>query len=72
MYLKLIVNEFGGGYCAYTEELPGAISEGDTLDEARTNLRDAIHVLTRDLPAVARSQTSGQRVIREQISVPFA
>jgi len=30
------------------EELPGAISEGDTLDEARKNLRDAIALL---LPA---------------------
>jgi predicted RNase H-like HicB family nuclease len=35
----------GGGYVAYTEELPGAISEGDTLDEARENLRDAIEQL---------------------------
>ena len=35
----------GGGYNAYTEELPGAISEGETLDEARTNLRDAVKVL---------------------------
>ena len=35
----------GGGYTAYTEELPGAISEGETLDEARTNLRDAVKVL---------------------------
>ena len=35
----------GGGYVAYTEELPGAISEGDTLDEARDNLRDAVQVL---------------------------
>jgi predicted RNase H-like HicB family nuclease len=32
----------GGGYTAYTEELPGAISEGDTLEAARENLRDAI------------------------------
>jgi predicted RNase H-like HicB family nuclease len=35
----------GGGYVAYTEELPGAISEGDTLEEARENLRDAISLL---------------------------
>jgi predicted RNase H-like HicB family nuclease len=35
----------GGGYVAYTEELPGAITEGDTLEEARENLRDAIEVL---------------------------
>jgi len=35
----------GGGYTAYTEELPGAISEGDTLEEARENLRDAVGTL---------------------------
>jgi len=35
----------GGGYVAYAEELPCAISEGDTLEEARQNLRDAIHLL---------------------------
>ncbi len=35
----------GGGYVAYAEELPGAISEGDTLEEARENLRDAIAML---------------------------
>jgi predicted RNase H-like HicB family nuclease len=36
----------GGGYVAYAEELPGAISEGDTLEEARENLLDAILLLT--------------------------
>ncbi len=35
----------GGGYVAYAEELPGVISEGDTLEEARDNLRDAIELL---------------------------
>ena len=35
----------GGGYVAYTEELPGAITEGDSLEEARENLRDAIGIL---------------------------
>jgi len=35
----------GGGYLAYTQELPGAISEGDTLEEARANLADAVDIL---------------------------
>ena len=41
----------GGGYVAYAQELPQAISEGDTLEEARENLRDAIALLleTNDL-----------------------
>jgi len=34
----------GEGYVAPAEELPGAISEGDTLEEAGENLRDAIAV----------------------------
>ena len=35
----------GGGYVAYTEELPGAITEGATLCKARQNLRDALELL---------------------------
>lgn len=35
----------GGGYVAYCEEMPGAITEGDTLDEARENLLDAVREL---------------------------
>jgi predicted RNase H-like HicB family nuclease len=31
-----------GGYSVYVPELPGCISEGDTLDEARRNIREAI------------------------------
>ena len=48
----------GGGYVAYTEELPGAISEGDTIEEARENLRDAIATLlaaNRERQTFARS-----------------
>ena len=35
----------GGGYIAYIVNLPGAISEGDTLEEARENLSDAVAIL---------------------------
>lgn len=31
-----------GGYVAFVEELPGANTQGSTLEEARENLRDAI------------------------------
>ncbi|MCA9208659.1 MAG: type II toxin-antitoxin system HicB family antitoxin [Planctomycetales bacterium] len=33
-----------GGYTAYVPSLPGCISEGDTLDEARENIREAIEL----------------------------
>ena len=30
------------GYIGYVEELPGANTQGDTLEEARENLKEAI------------------------------
>jgi predicted RNase H-like HicB family nuclease len=35
----------GGDYVAYVEELPGAITQGDTLEETRGNLCDAVEQL---------------------------
>lgn len=35
----------GGGCVAYVEELPGAITEGETIEEARENLQDAVNEL---------------------------
>jgi predicted RNase H-like HicB family nuclease len=33
-----------GGYTAHVPALPGCISEGDTLEEARRNIRAAIEL----------------------------
>ena len=33
-----------GGYTAFVPALPGCISEGDTLEEARQNIREAIEL----------------------------
>jgi predicted RNase H-like HicB family nuclease len=30
------------GYVAFVEELPGANTQGDTLEEARVNLKEAV------------------------------
>ena len=62
----------GGGYTAYTEELPGAISEGDTLEEARENLRDAVRVLLEANRELSRSPRPGQKIAREKITVSVA
>lgn len=62
----------GGGYTAYAEELPGAISEGDTLEEARNNLRDAIGMLLEANRELAGKSHRGKKVAREKITVPVA
>jgi predicted RNase H-like HicB family nuclease len=62
----------GGGYLAYAEELPGAISEGDTLEEARDNLRDAIALLLEANRELTGERSPGKKVTREKIKVSVA
>jgi predicted RNase H-like HicB family nuclease len=60
----------GGGYAAYVEELPGANTQGETLEEARENLRDAITELLEARRALLGEQAMGHNIIREKITVP--
>lgn len=59
----------GGGYHAYVEELPGAITQGSTLDEARENLQDAVRTLLDANRALAEETRAGKDVIRESLAV---
>jgi len=49
-----------GGYVAYVPALPGCISEGETLEEAKKNLLDALRgyllVANRHSLAIARKK----------------
>ena len=44
------------GYIAFVEELPGANTQGDTLDEARENLREAVELVLRQTASSLRSR----------------
>ncbi len=45
MHLKIVFEPADeGGYTATVPALPGCISEGDSLDEARKNIREAIEL----------------------------
>ena len=55
-----------GGYTCWVEEIPAAISEGETLDEAETNLMDALRLVLecqRELSDQTRSQQSVKRAL---------
>ena len=42
MRIKVILEPSEEGYTVYVPSLPGCISEGDTFEEALTNIREAI------------------------------
>jgi predicted RNase H-like HicB family nuclease len=67
-----VSKEEGGGYVAYVEELPGAITQGETLEEARQNLRDAVELLLEANRALAKESQTGHKVIHEPIAVSLA
>ena len=56
-----------GGYVAFVEELPGANTQGETLDEARANLREAVELVLEANRALTEKELAGAEVIRERL-----
>jgi predicted RNase H-like HicB family nuclease len=62
----------GGGFMAYVEELPGANTQGETLDETRENLREAIQLILETNRELSGTPMPTRKIIREKITVPAA
>jgi predicted RNase H-like HicB family nuclease len=67
--LTAIYHKVQEGYVAFVEELPGANSQGATLEEARENLREAIEMVIDANRTISGQELSGAKVIRESIKV---
>jgi predicted RNase H-like HicB family nuclease len=57
-----------GGYTAFVEEVPGAISEGETIEEARENLADALRMVLECNRDIAR-ESEPVNSIREPLEL---
>ena len=57
------------GYIGFVEELPGANTQGTTLEEARTNLREAVTLVLEANRTLAQEDASGPDVIREPLKI---
>lgn len=60
------------GYIAFVEELPGANTQGATLDEARENLQEAIALVLEANRLLAEESIQGREVIREPLRIRAA
>ena len=61
-----------GGFTCTFEELPEVFSEGETLDEARANLFDALGLVLAYHRDQAQQQTPGGPVVREKFALQRA
>ncbi len=68
MQIKLtaVFQKVPKGYIAFVEELPGANTQGNTLEEARQNLNEAIEMVLEANRQLAEESLVGQEVIREE------
>lgn len=64
-----VFERIGEWYIAYVEELPGANTQGRTLEEARENLREAIQLVLEANRELTERELAGKTVIREPITV---
>lgn len=69
MQFTAVFRPVGDGYIAFVEELPGANTQGATLEEARHNLREAVDLVLDANRALAREAEHGADVIRELLTV---
>jgi predicted RNase H-like HicB family nuclease len=71
MQIKLtaVFQKFPEGYIGFVEELPGANTQGATLEEARGNLQEAIALVLEANRVLAEELLKGKEVIREPLAL---
>ena len=65
--LTTVFRKVPEGYIGYVEELPGANTQGSTLEEARENLKEAIELVLEANRRLAEENLNGVDVIRERL-----
>jgi predicted RNase H-like HicB family nuclease len=70
--LTKVFQKVSEGYIGFVEELPGANTQADTLEEVRLNLEEAIELVLEANRAMAEEQLQGQDVIRESVFLSVA
>ena len=62
-----VFQQEGDWWLGYVEELPGANTQGRTLEETRENLKEAVQLIIEANRELARQAIQGKPVIREEL-----
>ena len=65
MQLTAVYVKVQEGYAAFVEELPGANTQGATLDEAKENLKEAVTMVLKANRELAEKALAGKTVTKE-------
>ena len=67
--LTAVFQKVPEGYIGFVEELPGANTQGATLEETRANLQEAVALVLEANRDLIDETTQGGEVIREPLKV---
>lgn len=67
--LTAVFRKVPEGYIGFVEELPGANTQGATLEEARANLKEAVALVLESNRALAHEDAAGPDAIREPLKI---
>jgi predicted RNase H-like HicB family nuclease len=67
--LTAVFQKVPEGYIGFVEELPGANTQGNTLEEARANLQEAVHLVLETNRALMEEVLRDKSVIREPLAL---
>ena len=60
-----VFRKVSAGHIGFVEEVPGANTQGATLDEARANLHEAVEMVSQANRELIEEAAAGAEVIRE-------
>lgn len=69
MDLTAVYIQVPEGYVAFVEELPGANTQGATLEETRENLQEAVTMVIEANRELAEKSLGGQQVTKETLVI---
>ena len=72
MKLTAVYMKVPEGFIAFVEELPGANTQGETLEEARMNLEESVTMVLDANREMTEQSLVGADVIRESFTLPAA
>lgn len=72
MHLTAVFEKVPEGYIGFVEELPGANTQGATLEEVRANLTEAVDLVLEANRILTEERILGKDVIRERMLLSAA
>ena len=66
-----VYEKIGDFWMGSIEELPGANTQGRTVEETRENLIEAVQLIIESNRELSKKETNGKKIIKEELVVPI-